>query len=279
VCDWLQKQGFRITILPVDADGLVNPHDLEDALEDGTILVSIMHANNEVGSIQPVRELARLAHARGAFMHTDAAQSVGKIPVDVKALGVDLLSVAGHKVYAPKGIGVLYIRSGVTLEKFMHGAGHENERRAGTENVLEIVGLGAACQAAADNLHAYATHYRQMRDRLQTGLETRLGTDRLRVNGHPDQRLPNTLSVSFHRIEANTLLDRISPQVSASAGAACHADTVQVSAVLQAMKLPLEWAMGTVRFSVGRATTPEQIDTAVAVVAQAVEELAAFAGR
>ena len=274
VCEWLEQQGFRITILPVDSTGTVNPQDLEDALENDTILVSIMHANNEVGTIQPICELARLAHSRGALFHTDAAQSVGKIPVNVLQLEVDLLSVAGHKVYAPTGIGVLYVRSGISLAKFMHGAGHESGRRAGTENVLEMTGLGAVCEIARIDLDKNMAHYRQMRDRLESGLIHRLGSKQVHINGHPEKRLPNTLSLSFYKIEANRLLDRISPNVSASAGAACHAGDVHLSTVLQAMKVPVDWAMGTVRFSTGRGTTAEQIDTAIEVVSQAVRELA-----
>jgi cysteine sulfinate desulfinase/cysteine desulfurase-like protein len=274
VCEWLVKQGFRVTTLPVDGYGMVNPQDLENALDDSTILVSIMHANNEVGTVQPIRDMARMAHSRGALFHTDAAQSVGKIAVRVADLEVDLLSVAGHKVYAPKGIGVLYIRKSVKLEKFMHGASHEGGRRAGTENVLEIAGLGAACETAGENLAANMAHYYQMRNRLEKGLLERLGSGMARVNGHPEKRLPNTLSLSFYMVEANKLLEKITPWVSASAGAACHAGNVNVSTVLQAMHVPLDWAMGTIRFSTGRGTTTEQIAKAEDIITQAVIELA-----
>jgi selenium donor protein len=232
-----------------------------------------MHANNEVGTIQPIAELAEIAHRHGALMHTDAAQSVGKIPVGVDVLGVDLLSVAGHKVYAPKGIGALYVRGTVRLEKLLHGATHESDRRPGTENVLEIVGLGQAAEIATRDLEENQAHFQAMRDRLHDGLVRELGGEALRLNGHPHLRLPNTLSVSFRGVEANTLLSEIGEQVAASAGAACHADQVDVSAVLQAMRVPVDWAMGTVRFSVGRATTAEEIGRAVDVVAQAVRRL------
>ena len=206
-------------------------------------------------------------------MHTDAAQSVGKIPVNVDELGVDLLSIAGHKLYAPKGIGALYIRTGVELAQLIHGAGHEGGRRPGTENVLQIVGLGKACQIAGRDLEQNMAHFQAMRDRLHAGLVRELGDEAVRLNGHPEHRLPNTLSLSFRGVEANTLLSEVGEQVAASAGAACHADQVDVSAVLEAMQVPVEWAMGTVRFSVGRDTTAEQVDRAIEVMAGAVRRL------
>jgi cysteine desulfurase len=233
----------------------------------------VMHANNEVGTIQPIAELAEIAHRHGALVHTDAAQSVGKIPVDVDDLGVDLLSVAGHKLYAPKGIGSLYVRTGVRLAQLLHGAGHEGGRRPGTENVLQIVGLGQACQLAGRDLEKNRAHFQAMRDRLHDSLLRELGDEAVKLNGHYEKRLPNTLSLSFRGVEANTLLSEIGEQVAASAGAACHADEVDVSAVLEAMGLPVDWAMGTVRFSVGRGTTAEEIDRAVEIVAQAVRRL------
>jgi cysteine desulfurase len=235
-----------------------------------TLLVSVMHANNEVGTIQPIATLADIAHRHGALVHTDAAQSVGKIPVRVDDLGADLLSVAGHKVYAPKGIGALYIREGVHLAQLIHGAGHERGRRPGTENVLEIVGLGKAAQIADRDLQRNMAQFQAMRDRLHEGLDHALGNEAVKLNGHPEKRLPNTLSLSFRGVEANTLLSEIGEQVAASAGAACHADEVDVSAVLKAVKLPLEWAMGTVRFSVGRGSTAEEMDRAIEVVTEAV---------
>lgn len=274
VCRWLETQGFRITELPVDEYGLVDPADLDNAITDDTLIVSVMHANNEVGTIQPIARLAEIAHRRGALMHSDAAQSVGKIPVDVDELGIDLLSVAGHKVYAPKGVGALYARTGVELINLMHGAGHEGGRRPGTENVLEIVGLGQACYVADRDLDRNRAHFQAMRDRLHRGLVSELGSGSVRLNGHPEERLPNTLSLSFHGIEANTLLSEIGDQVAASAGAACHADRVEVSAVLAAMTVPLDWAMGTVRFSVGRGTTEIDVDSAVEIVAAGVRGLA-----
>lgn len=271
VCRHLEERGFTITYLPVDGTGLVSVEDLRDAITADTILVTIMHANNEVGTVQPIAELATVAHERGVPFHTDAAQSLGKIPVRVDELGVDLLSVAGHKFYAPKGVGALYIRSGVTLDKFVHGADHERNLRAGTENVLEIVGLGAAAALAARDLETNAEHMRSMRDRMENGLLQAVPD--LRINGNREQRLPNTLSVSFPHIEANTLLDEIGDEVAASAGAACHTDSIDVSAVLTAMAVPTEIAMGTIRFSTGRTTTAEEIDRAVTIVTEAVGRL------
>ena len=270
VCNWLESQSFRVTVLPVDEYGLVSPADLERAITPDTLLVTVMHANNEVGSVQPIAELAEIAHGHGALMHTDAAQSVGKIPVKVDELGVDLLSVAGHKLYAPKGIGALYIRSGVRLTKLLHGAGQEGGRRPGTENVLEIVGLGQACEMAGRDLAGNVARFQAMRDRLHEGLLRALGQEAVKLNGHPEKRLPNTLNLSFRGVQANTLLSEIGERVAASAGAACHADEVDVSAVLRAMKVPIDWAMGTIRFSVGRGTTIDEIDRAVEVVAGAV---------
>jgi cysteine desulfurase len=274
-CAWLEAEGFRVTVLPVDRYGWVDPADLERAIGPDTVLVTVMHANNEVGTIQPIAELAEIAHRHGVLMHTDAAQSVGKIPVDIGDLGVDLLSVAGHKVYAPKGVGALIVRGGIELTPWLHGAGQERGRRPGTENVLEIVGLGQACQIAGRDLAKNAAHFRAMRDRLYEGLRRELGEGSMRLNGHPDRCLPNTLSVSFRGVEANELLLEISDRVAASAGAACHADEIEVSAVLEAMGVPIEWAMGTVRLSVGRSTTAEEVDRAVDVVVDAVRELRA----
>jgi cysteine desulfurase NifS len=270
---WLETQGLRITVLPVDEYGLVDPADLERTITPDTVLVTVMHANNEVGTIQPIAELAEIAHRHGALMHTDAAQSVGKIEVNVETMGVDLLSVAGHKVYAPKGIGALYVRSGVRLVKLMHGAGHESGRRPGTENVLEIVGLGQACEIASRDLETNRAHFQEKRDRLHQGLLRDLGEASIRLNGHPERRLPNTLSLSFREVEANTLLSQIGEQVAASAGAACHADRMELSAVLEAMRVPVNWAMGTVRFSTGRGTSAALIDQAVEVVANGVRRL------
>jgi cysteine desulfurase len=271
VCRFLETTGFEITYLAVDESGLVNVADLAAAIKKETISISIMHANNEVGTVEPVAEIARLAKKHDIVFHTDAAQSVGKIPVDVDRLGVDLLSIAGHKVYAPKGVGALYVRQGLAPAKFMHGAGQEMAVRAGTENVLEIVGLGMACEIAGRDLEKNMTHMRAMRNRLFEGIKKEY--DQVRLNGHPQKRLPNTLSISFLGLEANRILDAIGTEVAASAGAACHSDTVQISDVLKAMNVPLEWAKGTVRLTTGRMTTAAEIDTAVKVICAAVKQM------
>jgi cysteine desulfurase len=273
VCRHLEKKGFEVTYLPVESSGLVLVSDLEAAIRPDTILISVMHANNEVGTVQPIAEIAALAQKNGILMHTDAAQSIGKIPVDVKQLGVDLLSVAGHKIYAPKGVGALFVSRSVRLDPFCHGAGQEKGRRAGTENVLEIVGLGEACAVAARDLEKNIAHFRRTRDRLFEGLTAAL--DEVQLNGHPQQRLPNTLNLAFKGVEANRLLEEIGLEVAASAGAACHSDRVEISHVLQAMRVPVEWAKGTLRFSVGRMTTAEEIDRAINSVVKAVAKLRA----
>ena len=270
VCRYLEEHGFKVTYLPVDQYGLVDPQQVEQAITPQTTLITIMHANNEVGTIEPIREIADIAHRQGIIVHTDAAQSIGKIPVHVDDLQVDLLSVAGHKLYAPKGIGALYIRTGIKLEKLIHGANHEMNLRAGTENVIEIVGLGEACEIIHENLGTYQEHMHKMRNRLENALSERFPD--LRVNGHPENRLPNTANVSFRGLEANTILSELET-VAASAGAACHSDHVAVSSVLEAMHVPLEYAMGTIRFSVGRFTTVQEIDQAVEEIIQVVAKL------
>ena len=269
VCAFLQEQGFSVSYVPVDETGLVSVEDVEKALTPQTILISVMHANNEVGTIQPLEQLSQVARARGIVLHTDAAQSAGKIATDVNRLGVDLLSLAGHKLYAPKGIGVLYVRKGVSLEKFMHGAGHERGRRAGTENVLEIVGLGKACEIAHRDLAKNVAHMQALRDRLWEGLSAKVGA--VRRNGHQERCLPNTLSLSFLGADATALLAKLEAFVAASAGAACHSEGVEVSHVLKAMRVPLEWARGTLRFSTGRMTTADEIDRAVERISACIE--------
>ena len=270
VCRYLEKQGFQVTYLPVDETGLVDPQQVEEAITPQTILISIMHANNEVGTIQPIAEIAEIAQRHQILVHSDCAQSIGKIPVRTDELQVDLLSVAGHKLYAPKGIGALYIRTGTRLEKLIHGADHEMNRRAGTENVIEIIGLGRACELVSQNLAKAQNHLKTMRDRLEQGLLKNFPG--ARVNGHPQKRLPNTLSISFSHLEANTILAELTG-VAASAGAACHSDQVDVSHVLEAMHVPLEYAMGTIRFSVGRFTTTAEIDKALSEITRVVQNL------
>jgi len=263
VCRYLENEQFRVTYLPVDEWGLVDVVKLKAAITPQTILISLMHANNEVGTIQPISDISEVSRQNGIIMHTDAAQSVGKIPAGVSELGVDLLSVAGHKLYAPKGIGALFIRKGTGLEKLIHGAGHEHNKRAGTENVLGIVGLGKACEIAKRDLTENMAHMKSMRDRLHRGLQERVGE--IRLNGHREKRLPNTLSVGFPNIEADKFLLNIKG-VAASAGAACHADHASISHVLTAMNVPEKYAIGTIRFSTGKMTTPEEIDGALEII-------------
>ena len=258
----------------MDGYGIVDPQQVADAITSETLLVSIMHANNEVGTVMPIAEIAEIAHRHGVLVHSDCAQSIGKIPVKVNDLGVDLLSVAGHKLYAPKGIGVLYVRPGVELEKLLHGANHERDRRAGTENVIHMAGLGQACELIERNLPEYARHMAAMRDRLERGL-LESGAD-ARINGHPDKRLPNTCSIAFRGLEADGILASL-PTVAASAGAACHSDQVEVSHVLAAMNVPTEYAMGTLRLTVGRFTTEDEIDRAVVEITAVVGSMAAAA--
>jgi cysteine desulfurase len=258
-CRFLERLGAEVTYLPVDGTGRIDPDDVRQAITDRTILVTIMHANNEVGTIQPIEEIARIARDRGVLMHTDAAQSVGKIPTKVDDLGVDLLSVAGHKLYAPKGVGALYVRRGVVLEPLIHGAGHECGRRAGTESAFLATGLGAACALA---MSADRTHdIRRMRDRLWAELRTAFG-NQVALNGHPSLRLPNTLNVSFIDHIGADILARLDG-VAASTGSACHAGRIEHSPVLAAMAVPSRVRMGAIRFSLGRTTTDDEIDDVV----------------
>ncbi|HZU05829.1 MAG TPA: cysteine desulfurase family protein [Chloroflexota bacterium] len=257
-CRYLERRfGFRVTYLPVDGQGQVDPAAVEAALTPRTLLVSVMHANNETGVLQPVAAIAALARRHGVLVHTDAAQSVGKVPVDVAELGVDLLTVAGHKLYAPKGVGALYVRRGTVLDPLIHGAGHEGGRRAGTENVAGIVGLGAACAVARERLAVDLPRLTALRDRLGAAL---LAAGWV-LNGHPTARLPNTLNVSLEGAEGEEVLRR-APSVAASTGAACHSGQLEPSAVLLAMGLSRARALGAVRLSLGRWTTEAEVDRA-----------------
>lgn len=257
-----------VTVLPVDPYGLVDPQDVAGAITDATVLVTVMHANNETGTIQPIADIARVAHARGVLVHTDAAQSVGKIAVDVRALGVDLLTVVGHKVYAPKGVAALWVRDGVALRPLVGGGGQEFGLRAGTENVPHIVGLGMAAQLAAGALADGETaRLTTVRDRLQDALRRRM-PGRVHLNGHPTLRLPNTLNVSIDDTRALTVLEQVLG-VAASAGSACHAGLDAPSLVLSAMGAQGR-AAGTIRLSLGRWTTADEIDRAARLIAEAV---------
>ena len=258
-CRFLERIGATVTYLRVDGFGRVDPDDVRRALRPSTILVSIMHANNEVGTIQPIEDIAQITHEAGVLLHSDAAQSVGKIALSVQGLSVDLLSVAGHKLYAPKGVGALYVRDGVSLEPLIHGASHESGRRAGTENVLLDVALGAACDLARE--WKGMDSVRELRDLFWDLLEDKFG-DGVVLNGHPIQRLANTLNVSFVAQVGAEILGRL-PGVAASTGSACHAGSVELSPVLRAMGVTPEIGMGAVRFSLGRTTTRREIETVV----------------
>ena len=266
-CEFLARQGARITALAVDGTGCIDPDDLRRAITASTVLVSVMHANNEVGTIMPIEACAAIAREHGVTFHTDAAQSVGKVPTRVDDLGVDLLSIAGHKIHAPKGIGALYIRAGTTLEPLVHGAGHEHGRRAGTESAMLAAALGEACRLAGDR--SEVARIERLRDRFWSALRQRFG-DRVALNGHPESRLPNTLNVSFVGKEGAKVLARLDG-VAASTGSACHSGRVELSPVLAAMQVPEHVGMGAVRFSLGRGTTGEEIDSVVSRLARVLE--------
>jgi len=265
-CRFLEKLGAEVTFVPVDRYGKVDPQDIQKAITSKTILISVMHANNEVGTIQPIEEISKIAKKNGIIFHTDAAQSVGKIFTQVDELGVDLLSVAGHKLYAPKGIGALYIRKGIPIEPLIHGAGHELGRRAGTENVLLIVGLGKACEIAKRYLQN--DKIRDLRDRFWEMLQKNFGSGVV-LNGHPTDRLPNTLNVSFIGKMGAEILSKLNG-VAASTGAACHSGSVELSPVLNAMGISPEVGMGAIRFSLGRMTTIQELETVVKLLKDAV---------
>jgi cysteine desulfurase len=255
-CRFLERLGARVSYLPVDGTARIDPSSLRQAITPRTILVSIMHANNEVGTIEPIEDCALIAHEHNVLFHTDAAQSVGKVSTDLRRLGVDLLSIAGHKVYAPKGVGALFVRRGVRLEPLIHGAGHEGGRRAGTESALLAVGLGKACELARDLVPM--DRVRTLRDHFWQELQKRFG-NRIVLNGHPTHRLPNTLNVSFVGGIGAEILARLE-SVAASTGSACHSGRIELSPVLEAMGVTPEVGLGAIRFSLARTTTRDEID-------------------
>ena len=268
----LARRGWKTTILPVDQSGIVDPAALREALTDDTALVSIMHANNEIGTIQPVAELAALAHARGALFHTDAVQSAGKIPTDVKRLGVDLLTLSAHKFYGPKGVGAIWIRRGLRLSPLLAGGKQERSRRAGTENVAGIAGMGVAAQLARTSLEAEGARLAGLRDRLEEGiLASVAGTG---VNGARQPRVPNTTNISFDRTEAESLLIALDlAGIAVSTGSACSSGTLEPSHVLKAMGLPAHRTHNSIRFSLGAANTEADIDRVVAALPAIVDKL------
>ena len=260
-CRHLERFGYSVTYLSVDRYGMVDPADLEKAITSKTALISIMHANNEIGTIQPITELAKIASGKGVLFHTDAAQSAGKIRCRVDEFGVDLLTVAGHKFYAPKGIGCLYIRKGRTLLPFFHGAGHERGLRPGTENMASIVGLGAACKAAIPILDTEGMRQAKLGQRLFDGLKA--AGFKVHLNGHPEKKLPNTWNISFEGFNAAQVMDALGPDIAVSPGAACHGNDVTPSHVLTAMKVDTSQSRGAIRFSLGRETTKQEMDEVV----------------
>jgi len=267
---YLMELGVRVTILPVDHYGRVSPDDVERAITSGTCLISIMMANNETGTLNPIEEISKIAKAHSIPFHTDAAQAVGKIDVDVNRLSVDLLSIAGHKLYGPKGVGALFIRKGLNITPLIHGAGQEFGKRAGTENIVLAAGLGASCRVAGERLKQDITGIKALRDRLQEMLFH--GINGLVLNGHPEARLPNTLNISVPYIEGASILKGL-PGLAASTGAACHDRSVKLSHVLSAMNVPPEVGMGTLRLSLGRSNDMKQIEEAASQIIAKVKEM------
>jgi len=272
VCAYLNSLGFEITYVPVDRNGKTDPKDVEDAICPDTVLITIMHANNEVGTIQPIAEIGEIAKKYNVAFHTDAAQSVGKFETDVRKLGVDLLTIAGHKLYAPKGMGALYVKKGTKIENLMFGAGQEKGLRPGTENVPYIVALGKACEIAKRDFDKNVKNMLTTKERLFNGLKDKLG-DRVMVNGEFSDTLPNTLSVAFEKTEAHALTSLISEELFISTGSACHADSIEISSVLKAMNVERMTAAGTVRISTGKFTTIDEIDRALNIIVHAVKKM------
>jgi len=272
-CKWLERQGFEVTYLPVDATGRIDLQQLAESITDRTVLVTIMMANNEIGTVQPIAEIGRICKERGVVFHCDATQAVGKLPIDVQQMGIDLLSLSGHKIHGPKGVGALYVRARnprVKLEPIIHGGGHERGMRSGTLNVPGIVGLGAAAELCQHEMEAEAVRLRELRERLWNGLSSRL--EDVHRNGHPEHCLPNTLNVGFAYIEGESLMLGV-PEIAVSSGSACTSATLEPSYVLRALGVPDELAHGSIRFSLGRFNTQEEIDFAIERVVETVKRL------
>ncbi|HZW83876.1 MAG TPA: cysteine desulfurase NifS [Candidatus Deferrimicrobium sp.] len=274
-CKYLEKQGFKLTILPVDEDGLLSVEALEKALTQETILVSIMHANNEVGTIQPIEEIGKLLQGKGIIFHVDAVQSLGKIPVNVNDLGVNLLTASSHKIYGPKGVGCLYIRKGTRIQSLVHGGSQERKRRSGTENLPGIVGFGKACELAGQRMEADSAMIADLRDRLMKGIFDKI--DHVKLNGHPTKRVPTNLNVSFEFIEGESLLLSLDMKgIAGSSGSACTSGSLDPSHVLLAMGICHEIAHGSLRLTLGRENTVEDIDYVLEVLPEIVTRLRAM---
>ncbi|HTY79893.1 MAG TPA: IscS subfamily cysteine desulfurase [Candidatus Bathyarchaeia archaeon] len=274
-CETLEAQGFTVTYLPVDEYGMLRPENLAKAMRPDTILVTVMHANSEVGTLQPLSEIGRITRSHGVPLHVDAVQTFGKVPIDVDAFGIDLLSFSGHKIYGPKGVAGLYIRKGTKMAAVQHGGDHERRRRAGTENVAGLVGLGKAVEIRGRDMADEAVRLAGLRDRLWEGI--RDGVEEVRLNGHPTLRLPGTCNMCFRNIESESIVLGLDLKgIATSAGSACTSGSVEPSYVLVAMGLPLDWAMGSVRCSLGRTTTADDIDYVVAAAVPLVAKLRAL---
>jgi cysteine desulfurase len=274
-CKFLERRGFRITYLPVGIDGLVDTQDVKKAITDRTILISVMHANNEVGTIEPLAEIGKIAREEGIYFHTDAVQTVGHIPVNVDDLGIDLLAMSAHKLYGPKGVGALYIRKGTKLIPFIHGGEQERRRRAGTENVPAIVGFGKSAEIAQREMDGEAKWLIYLRDKLIKGLMERI--EHIHLNGHPTQRLPNNVNVSIEFVEGESMLLNLDLEgIAASTGSACSSSSLEPSYVLLAMGFPQELAHGSLRFSLGRETTEEDIQSVLEVLPRIIDKLRAM---
>ena len=273
-CRYLEKQGIKVTHVAVDHDGLVDPREVERAVTPETILISVMHANNEVGTIQPIAEISRVSRSRGIYFHTDAVQTVGHIPAKVDDLGVDLLAISAHKLYGPKGVGVLYVRKGTRIVPFMHGGGQERGLRATTENVPGIVGFGKAAEIAQAEMDAESKHVTRLRDKLIKGLLERI--PQVRLNGHPTRRLPNNVNISVASVEGESLAVSLDLEgIAVSTGSACSSEAMEPSHVLTAMGVPVELARGSVRFSLGKKNTDEEIDRVLEAFPRIVSRLRA----
>ncbi len=271
-CEFMKTLGFDITYLPVDGYGMVDPEDVKRALTDKTILVSVMHANNEIGTIQPIDEIGRITREAGVYFHTDAVQTAGAIPVDVNKMNVDLLSISAHKLYGPKGIGCLYIKKGTKMVPFMHGGGQEKNRRGSTENVPGIVGFGKAAEIAVKELDARQAHLLPLRDKLIKGLSEKI--DHSLLNGHPTKRLPNNISMCFEFVEGESMLLNLDMEgIASSTGSACSSATLEPSHVLLSIGRPHAIAHGSIRFSLGRMTTEKDVDTVLDVFPKIVDKL------
>jgi len=274
-CHFLEKHGFEVTRLPVDAEGLVDPSDVEQAITSRTILISIMDGNNEIGTIQPVAEIGAIACERGIAFHTDAVQTFGRLPLTVNDLNVDLLSASGHKIYGPKGVGILYIRKGTRIQSFMHGGDQERGRRASTHNVPGIVGMGKAVELAMNDINAEGGRLAALRNRMIQGLLNNIEYSRL--NGHPRRRLPNNVNVSIEYVEGESLLLSLDMEgIACSTGSACTSSSLEPSHVLMAIGLPHETAHGSLRFTLGRQTREEDVEYVVEVLPEIVKRLRAM---